>query len=340
MENYLLINALAADAPAGTLTGRTIDLGDLERYQVDVRVTHVGICHTDVGMIDNEWGFSQYPLVPGHEIVGVVEAIGEAVVGLEVGQRVGVGALCGSCMTCEWCLRGQQHVCPNGVATIFGGHHGGFASHVRVDDFRFAFALPDSLASEHAAPLMCAGATAFTPFVHYGVKPTDRVAIVGIGGLGHLAVQYAAAWGCEVTAISSTNAKRDEARALGAHHFVASGDEGAMATVRGKFDFILSTVGADLPWTDYVEALRPQGTLCIAGTSPSPFQVSLYHLLSEERRIVGGKTGALDDTAQMLTFTARHNITPMIEQFAMSDADAAVDRVRRGDVRYRAVLEA
>jgi uncharacterized zinc-type alcohol dehydrogenase-like protein len=336
----MLINALAADTAAGPLTSRELDLGELGPNQVDVRVTHAGICHTDVGMIDNEWGFTQYPLVPGHELVGEVVAAGTAVTGITVGQRVGVGALCGSCMTCEWCLSGKQHVCPRSVATIFGGHHGGFASHVRVDDFRFAFPLPDALSSEHAAPLMCAGATAFTPFVHYDVKPTDRVAVVGIGGLGHLAVQYAAAWGCEVAAISSTNAKRHEAEAFGAHHFVASSDEGAMRTVRGSYDFILSTVGADLPWTEYVEALRPQGTLCIAGTSPSPFAVSLYHLLGEERRVVGGKTGAIKDTANMLEFTVRHGITPVIEKFGMDEINTAIDRVRHNDVRYRAVLQA
>lgn len=336
----MLISTLAVADPTGVLTPQELDLGDLRPNQVDVRVTHVGICHTDVGMIDNKWGITQYPLVPGHEIAGFVEAIGDAVTGIAVGQRVGVGALCGSCMVCEWCLRGEQHVCPKSVATIFGGHHGGFASHVRVDDFRFAFPLPDELASEDAAPLMCAGVTAFTPFVHYGVKPTDRVAIVGIGGLGHLGVQYAAAWGCEVTAISSTTSKQKEAKEFGAHHFVASGDEGAMHAVRGSYDFILSTVGADLPWTEYVEALRPQGTLCIAGTSPSPFQVSLYHLLGEERRVVGGKTGGVDDSARMLEFTVRHGIRPHIERFAMSEASAAVDRVRHNDVRYRAVLNA
>lgn len=336
----MLITALAADTPAGALTPRELDLGALGPNQVDVRVTHAGICHTDVGMIDNEWGFTQYPLVPGHEIVGVVESVGAAVTGITVGQRVGVGALCGSCMACEWCLRGAQHVCPHSVATIFGGHHGGFASHVRVDDYRFAFPLPETMASEHAAPLMCAGATAFTPFVHYNVKPTDRVAIVGIGGLGHLAVQYAAAWGCEVTAISSTKTKQAEAESFGAHHFVTSRDEGAMQARRGSYDFILSTVGADLPWTEYVQALRPQGTLCIAGTSPSPFQVSLYHLLSEERRVVGGKTGAVDDTTRMLEFSARHNITPQIELFDMKELNTALDRVRGNDVRYRAVLQA
>lgn len=334
----MLIEALAADAAAQPLTPREIDLGELGPNQVDVRVTHAGVCHTDVGMIDNEWGFARFPLVPGHENVGEVVATGDAVTGLTIGDRVGVGALCGSCMSCEWCLRGQQHVCPNSVATIFGGHHGGFASHVRVDDYRFAFPIPADMKSEHAAPLMCAGVTAFTPFVHYDVKPTDRVAVVGIGGLGHLALQYAAAWGCEVTAISSTRSKEAEAKEFGAHHFIANSEDGAMLGARGSFDFILSTVAADLPWTDYVEALRPQGTLCIAGTSPSPLNVSLYYLLAGEKRIVGGKTGGVDDTMRMLEFTTRHHVTPTIETFAKADVNTAIDHVRQGKARYRVVV--
>jgi alcohol/geraniol dehydrogenase (NADP+) len=335
----MLVEAYAAIAAKKALTLQQLDLGPLGPNEVDIRVTHCGICHTDVGMVDNEWGFSNYPLAPGHEIVGTVAAVGVNVIGLEIGQRVGLGALCGSCMTCEYCERGAQHVCADAVGTIFG-HHGGFATHVRAADWRFAFPLPDAIRSEHAGPLMCAGSTVFAPFVHYGVRPTDRVAIVGIGGLGHLALQYAAKWGCQVTAISTTPDKRDEARCFGAHHFVSSGEQGALGKMRGAFDFILSTVAVDLPWSDYIAALRPQGTLCIVGTSPSPVPVGLYDLLSGERSVVGGKTGALDDTRQMLAFTARHGITPMIEVFPMSEATIALDRTRQGKVRYRAVLVA
>jgi uncharacterized zinc-type alcohol dehydrogenase-like protein len=335
----MIVEAHAATAAKEPLRLQKIDLGSLGSNEVDVRVTHCGICHTDVGMVDNEWGFTRYPLVPGHEIVGIVAAIGSNVIGLEIGQRVGVGALCGSCMTCEYCERGSQHVCPDVVGTIFG-HHGGFASHVRAADWRFVHPLPEAIKSEHAGPLMCAGSTVFSPLVHYDVRPTDRVAVVGIGGLGHLALQYAAKWGCEVTAISTTPDKQDEAHGFGAHHFIASGEDGALKKARGTFDFILSTVGADLPWGDYIAALRPQGKLCIAGTSPNPVPVGLYELLSKELSVVAGKTGSINDTRQMLAFTARHGVAPMIETFSMAQANEALDRTRRGTVRYRAVLVA
>lgn len=334
----MIIDAYAAVAPGRLLELRRIDLGTLGPNEVDVRVTHCGICHTDAVMVDNQFGFTHYPLVPGHEIVGIVEEMGRNVVGLTRGQRVGVGALCGSCMACEWCERGAQHVCPDAVATIFDGHHGGFASHVRASDWRFVFPIPENLRSEHAAPLMCAGSSVFTPFLHYGVRPTDKVAIVGIGGLGHLALQYAAKWGCEVTAISSNAGKRTEAVGFGAHYFIAADEEGALGKIANEFDFILSTVPADLPWTSYLAALRPQGTLCIVGVSPNPVPVELVGLLSGERSVVGGKTGAVGDTRQMLDFTARHGIAPMIETFLMEDANQALDRARHGNPRYRIVL--
>jgi uncharacterized zinc-type alcohol dehydrogenase-like protein len=186
------VRAHAALSAKGPLAPFEYDVGPLGPQQVDVRVTHCGICHTDSAMVDNDYGFTQYPLVPGHEAVGVAAAVGAEVDRLRVGQRVGVGPMCGSCMACEWCEGGLQHLCPNARLTIVGGHQGGFATHVRVDNWQFAFPLPDEITSEHAGPLMCAGATVFTPILQYGVRPTDRVAVVGVGGLGHLAVQYLA----------------------------------------------------------------------------------------------------------------------------------------------------
>ena len=188
------VQAYAARRAKESVAPWTFDLDELGPNEVDVRVTHCGICHTDVAMVDNEWGISQYPVVPGHEIVGTIVAVGSAVSRLHVGQRVGVGALCGSCMRCEWCEGGAQHVCAQVVGTVMGEHKGGFASVVRVNNWQFAHPLPEAIASEHAGPLMCAGTTVFTPLLRYGVRSTDRVAVVGIGGLGHLAVQYLAKW--------------------------------------------------------------------------------------------------------------------------------------------------
>jgi len=324
------ITAYAAKVAKAHLEPFEYDAGQLGPDEVDVAVTHCGICHTDVGMVDNEWGVSTYPCVAGHETVGTVAVVGANVdpKRLRVGQRVGVGAICGSCMNCEWCESGRQNVCPNRVDTVMRGHLGGFATHVRASNWRFAHPIPDAIASEHAGPLLCAGTTVFTPLLRHGVRPTDRVAVVGIGGLGHLAVQYMAKWGCDVTAISTSRHKEELARGFGAGHFIATRDTDELKKSAGSFDFILSTVSADLPWDDYLAALRPQGTLCIVGVPEKPIAVSAFSLLPFEKVVAGGIPGSLVETAQMLAFTARHGIKPMIETFPMAEADRALDHVR------------
>ncbi len=332
------VQAYAAKTAKANLQPFEFDLGQLGPEEVDVQVTHCGICHTDVALVDNDWGMSQYPVVPGHEIVGTVSAVGSNVDRLAVGQRVGVVALCGSCMKCEWCEGGAQHVCAEVAGTVMGSHRGGFASIVRVNNWRFAYPLPDKIASEHAGPLMCAGSTVFTPLLKYGVRPTSRVAVVGIGGLGHLAVQYLAKWGCDVTAISSTHDKEEQAHGFGATRFIATRGTDELKKAARSFDFILSTVTADLPWDEYLAALRPGGKLCIVGIPDKPIAVSCWGLIAGEKSIVGGQPGSIDDTTQMLSFTALHGIKPMIETFPMEDANAALDHTREGKARYRAVL--
>ncbi len=332
------IHAYAAQAKQANLEPFTFELGALGPDQVDVHVTHCGICHTDVALVDNEWGLSQYPVVPGHEIVGTVAAVGSNVDRLKVGQRVGVGALCGSCMKCAWCEGGAQHVCPDVVGTVMGAHKGGFASVVRVDNWRFAYPLPDAIRSEHGGPLMCAGTTVFTPMLRYGVRPTDKVAVVGIGGLGHLAVQFLTQWGCDVTAISSSHDKDGQARDFGARHVIATRGTDELKAAARSFDFVISTVTADLPWDAYLATLRPGGTLCIVGIPDKPISVSPWSLIGGEKSLVGGQPGSIDETMQMLAFAALHGIKPMIELFPMRDADAALDHTRRGKARYRSVL--
>lgn len=334
----MLIRAHAALSAKGRLEPFEYDPGPIGRDQVDVRVTHCGICHTDSATVDNDLGISRYPLVPGHEAVGIVAAVGAAVDRIKVGQRVGVGPMCGSCMKCEWCQSDRQHLCPNVGLTIFGGHHGAFATHVRVDNWQFAFPLPDQIESEHAAPLMCAGATVFTPILHLGVRPTDRVAVVGVGGLGHLAVQYLARWGCDVTAVSSSRDKEEQARRLGATHFVATRGTDELRKAARSFDFVFCTVSGDLPWDEYVATLRPQGKLCIIGIPDKPVMFAAFGLIGGEKALVGGQTGSVGDTAEMLAFTARHGIRPIIETFPMADADRALQHTRSGKARFRAVL--
>ncbi len=336
------VRAYAARGPKGHLTAFEYDPGTLGPLEVDVAVTHAGICHTDCAMVDNDWGISQYPLVPGHENVGTVSAVGSGVdpARLRVGDRVGVGALCGSCMGCEFCESGRQHVCAKVVGTVMPPHQGGFATHVRASDWRFAHKIPDAIAGEHAGPLMCAGTTVFTPLLRHGVRPVDRVAVVGIGGLGHLAVQYLAKWGCDVTAISRSHDKDEQAHGFGATSFIATAGTDELKRAVGSFDFILSTVTAPLPWDDYVAALRPQGTLCVVGIPNQAIAVQPFSLIGGEKRVVGGQPGSLAETRQMLDFTARHGVKPMVQTFPMADADHALEHTRQGKARFRDVLVA
>lgn len=332
------VHAYAAQGPQQPLKPFQYEPGPLAPQEVQVRVSHCGICHSDVAMVDNHWGISTYPLVPGHEVIGTVEAVGSAVTLLRAGQRVGVGWQAGSCGQCEWCRRGSENFCPSERATIVA-HHGGFADRVRCDE-KFAVPIPDALDSAEAAPLMCAGNTVFAPLLHYHVSGWMRAAVVGVGGLGHLAIQYLRALGCEVTAISTTRSKESESRRLGASHFIATSESGAMTGAAGSFDFILSTVSADVPWPEYVAALRPQGTLCIAGVPDSDLKLGAFPLIAGERRVCGARTGGPSDIAAMLAFTARHGIKPVIERFPMREANAALDHVRAYKARYRAVLVA
>jgi uncharacterized zinc-type alcohol dehydrogenase-like protein len=333
--------AYAAREAAASLERYEYEAGPLGPHEVDIRVTHCGVCHTDVGMIDDEFGLARFPVVAGHEVVGEVAAIGTEVdpVRLPIGARVGLGAIAGSCFRCEWCLRGLHQHCPERDDQVLRGDRGGFAQQVRAGDWRHVHPIPDAIPSAAAAPLLCAGTTVFAPLRRHRVSPTDRVAVVGIGGLGHLAVQFFAAWGCEVTAISSSRAKEADARQFGAAHYLASREEGALAAAAGSFDLILSTVSADLPWDDYLAMLRPAGTLSVVGVPPGGITAGAMALLPAAKSISGGVPGSIDDTRAMLSFAARHDIRPMIETFPIADSAAALDQVRAGTARYRAVLE-
>ena len=292
-------------------------------------------------MIDNDWG-AKTPVVAGHEVAGIVTAVGSLVDTelLQVGQRVAVGGVAGSCMNCEYCLTGRQQLCARRDSLAFRGDRGGFASSVRAGDWRFAYPLPDAIELEHAGPLLCAGVTVFAPFIRHHIKPTDHIAIVGIGGLGHLAIQFARAWGCEVTAISTSPDKREQAAELGADHFIATRGTDELAQAAGTFDFIISTVTGDIPWDDYLAALKPQGTLVVVGVPESAMQITPMSLVFSEKTISGGLVASRDETRQMLDFAARTGVRPLVEHFDMADINQAITRVRSGQVRYRAVLAA
>lgn len=331
------IQGYAAYAARGNLRPFSYEPGKLGPLEVAIRIRYCGICHSDIHLIDDDWGWSRYPFIPGHEIVGEVTEVGELVDHLAAGDRVGVGWQAGSCMTCDWCARGDTQLCARQTATCVA-RHGGFADGVRVDS-RFAFRIPQDLDSAHAAPLLCAGITVYSPLREFRVAPSSKVGVAGIGGLGHLAVQFARAFGCEVTVISSNPDKEEESRRFGAHRFVPSTDTDAMSRAAGSLDFLLVTAFGRVDWAKYLDLLRPRGTLCIVGASTSPLDIQPALLVIQEKRICGSVVGGPPAMREMLGFAARHGIRAAIERVPMAQVNAAVDKVRTGKARYRVVLE-
>ncbi len=329
------IQAYAAHGPGQPLEPFSYEPRPLRPQDVEVAISHCGICHSDLHLVNNDWGMSRYPLVPGHEIIGTVTQAGPGAL-LKPGQRVGIGWQADSCGTCEWCGSAQEHLCPAAAPTCVAGH-GGFAQRVRVNA-RFALPIPDALDSENAAPLLCAGITVYSPLRGAGIGPHSRVGIIGVGGLGHLGVQFARVLGAEVTAFSTSADKEAEARAMGAHHFVNSREPDALKALRGGLDFILSTVSANLPWVDYVKALRPQGTLCFVGVPAAPVSIPAA-LLLPEKRLSGGNIGSPRGLREMLEVATRHGVKARTERFPLAQVNEAMGRVARNEVRYRAVLE-
>ena len=315
----------------------TIDLGNLGDEEVEVVVEHCGVCHSDLSVLNNDWAISQFPAVLGHEVIGRITALGPSTKRLKVGQRVGVGWFAGSCMHCRWCMSGNQHLCPQGQHTIIG-HRGGFASHVRAH-WAWAIPLSDKLNSADAGPLLCGGITVFNPLAMHA-KPTDRVGIIGIGGLGHMAVKFAAAYGCDVTAFTSSESKFDEAKSFGASHVVSSKDSAAIKKLAGSFDLLISTVNVSLDWEVMIGALAPNGRLHMVGVVPQPVPVAAFSLIAGQRCMSGSPTGSPVAIETMLDFAARHNVSPQTEHYPMSRINEAFARLESGKTRYRIVLDA
>jgi uncharacterized zinc-type alcohol dehydrogenase-like protein len=332
----LSISAFAALAAKQALVPYDYEPAPLSRVDVEIDISHCGICHSDLHLIDNDWAVSRYPLVPGHEIVGTVAGAG-ADSGHAVGGRVGVGWQRSACLSCDLCKAGHENLCLQQEATCVG-HMGGFARRIRIDG-RFAFALPPSLDAASAAPLLCGGATVFAPLRRLGAKPGMRVGVLGIGGLGHLALRFLRAMGCETTAFTSSPDKRDEALRLGADHTASSTHAGELRAHAGRFDVILDTVPARIDWIGYLQALKPNGTLCLVGAPPGLMQFPASLLLSGQRAICGSDIGSPGAIREMLAFAAEHGISAQVEKAPMSEVNAAVQRVRENKARYRVVLE-
>ncbi|MBK1829795.1 NAD(P)-dependent alcohol dehydrogenase [Verrucomicrobiaceae bacterium R5-34] len=330
------INAYAALEAGGTLQPYSYDVGELAADEVEIEVLHCGICHSDVSMIDNEWEISEYPLVGGHEVIGKVVATGSNVQNLEQGTVVGVGWHSGYCGHCHSCKNGDQNLCRDAQGTIVA-HHGGFADKLRADAASVVV-IPEGIDLKSAGPLLCAGITVFNPLVQFDVKSTDKVAVIGIGGLGHIALQFLNAWGCEVTAFTSSESKRQEALELGAHKTLNSRDEEEIKSAYGSFDFILSTVNVKLDWNIYVNTLKAKGRLHFVGATLEPLDLGVFPLIGGQKSVSGSPVGSPATMESMLEFAKLHDIKPQIESYPMEQINEALDHMKSGKARYRVVL--
>jgi uncharacterized zinc-type alcohol dehydrogenase-like protein len=331
-----VIHAMTAPAAKAPLARQSITLPDLKPGQVEIAVEACGICHSDLSMLHNDWGMTAYPFVPGHEIVGRVSAVGAGVTTHKVGERVGLGWFSGSCMSCRTCMSGHHNLCGSAEQTIVG-QPGGFATHVR-GKAEWVIPLPERLDALSAGPLFCGGITVFGPIVECGVRPTDRVGVIGIGGLGHLAVKFLNKWGCEVTAFTSSDAKRDEAMVMGAHRVINSRDADQLKSITGQLNFIISTVNVTMDWGAILATLAPRGRLHTVGAVLEPMAISAFSLITGEKSVSGSPLGSPATTALMLDFCARHKIAPQVEYFPMSRANDALKHLESGKARYRVVL--
>ena len=327
----------AAHEPHGKLTQIEYELGDIGSEEVDIKVAYCGICHSDMSMINNEWGMTAYPIVPGHEIVGEVVAAGADVKNIKVGDKVGLGWFSASCMSCDQCMDGSHHLCSSGEATIVG-RHGGFADYVR-GHWSWAIPLPENIDMEKAGPLLCGGITVFNPIVLSGVKATDSVGVIGIGGLGHMALKFLRAWGCEVIAFSSNPNKKDQILAMGATRVVNSRDPEELAGIQGKLNFILNTTNVTLNWDAYLSCLAPKGKFHNVGAVLEPMAIPAFSLIMGEKSVGGSPLGSPALTKTMLEFCVRHHIYPTVEVFDMENVNAAMKHLESGKARFRIVLK-
>ena len=331
------VNAYAAQEANGNLEKFTYELGEIGSEEVDIKVSYCGICHSDLSMIKNEWGMTQYPIVPGHEIVGEVVAAGSAVKNVKVGDRVGLGWFSASCMSCDQCMDGSHHLCSKGEATIVG-RHGGFADYVR-GHWSWAIPLPEKIDMSKAGPLLCGGITVFNPIILADVKPTDTVGVIGIGGLGHMALKFLKHWGCEVIAFSSNPDKKQQILDMGATRVVNSRSPEELESIAGKLDFILNTTNVSLDWNSYLTTLAPKGTLHTVGAVLEPMAIPAFSLIGGEKSVAGSPLGSPALTRTMLEFCVRHDIYPTVEEFPMSEVNEALGHLEEGKARYRIVLK-
>lgn len=337
-------HALVTPSAGAPFEVRKIEHRDLRDDDVLIDISYAGICHSDIHQGREEWGKAIFPMVPGHEIAGVVSAVGAGVTRHKVGDRVGVGCMVDSCGECEYCKDGQEQFCQRGAVMTYNGTGyderptmGGYAQQVVVTE-RFVVKIPDGIELDEAAPLLCAGITTWSPLTRFGAGPGKKVAVIGLGGLGHMAVKLAVAMGAEVTVLSRSDVKKDDGLAMGATGYIATEDADLKA-LRSHFDLIVNTVSADLKISTYVSMLKPLGALVNVGLPPGRFDIHPGVLVGGSRTLAGSNIGGIPATQEMLNFCAQHGIGATIETIGADEVDEAWDRAVAGDVRFRFVID-
>jgi uncharacterized zinc-type alcohol dehydrogenase-like protein len=343
MSTAHAIGGTSATAPLSALT---IERRELGPHDVHIDIKFCGVCHSDIHTVRGEWGDIEYPLVPGHEIAGVVSAVGEHVSKHAVGDRVGVGCMVDSCRECANCRKGEEQYCIPGNTQTYGSidrdgtrTQGGYATDVVVNE-DFVVRIPDGLELDAAAPLLCAGITTYSPLRHWNAGPGTQVAVVGLGGLGHMAVKIAHALGAEVTVLSQTLSKQEDGLRMGADHYYATSDPGTFEELAGRFDLIVNTVSAAVDINAFIGTLATDGTLVNVGAPAEPLPVGVFGLLMQRKSFAGSAIGSIRETQEMLDFCAEHGIAPEIERISAGDINEAWERVLKSDVRYRFVIDA
>jgi alcohol dehydrogenase (NADP+) len=338
--------AFAAQAASTPLAPWTFERREPNPNDVQIDILYCGVCHSDLHTARNEWGGTVYPCVPGHEIVGRVTAVGKDVKNFKVGDLAGVGCLVDSCRECDNCKDGLEQYCSNGMVGTYNGQqkdgsgntYGGYSKLIVVRE-EFVLHISDKLPLEAVAPLLCAGITTYSPLRHWKVGKGQKVAVLGLGGLGHMGVKLAVAMGAEVTMLSHTPSKEQDAKKLGAHHFILTSKAEELKAAAGTFDFILDTVSADHDYNSYLALLRTSGVMVCVGAPSAPAQIPAFSLIMGRKSIAGSLIGGIPETQEMLDFCAEHNIVSDVEVIDIQDINDAYERMLRGDVRYRFVID-
>ncbi|MFJ4316224.1 NAD(P)-dependent alcohol dehydrogenase [Streptomyces lavendulae] len=340
------VAAYAAPAPKAPLERTTVPRRPVGEHDVLIDIKYSGICHSDIHQARDGWGEGIFPMVPGHEIAGVVAEVGPGVTRFAVGDRVGVGCIVDSCRECEQCLAGQEQYCAEGITGTYNAldkngepTYGGYSTHIVVDE-NYTVRIPDGLALDVAAPLLCAGITLYSPLRHWQAGPGKKVAVVGLGGLGHMGVKIAHALGAEVTVLSQSLRKKEDGLRLGASHYYATGDETTFEKLAGSFDLIVSTVSAPLPLDAYLRLLKVDGAFVNVGAPEEPVALNLFSVIGGRKTLAGSMIGGIAETQEMLDFCAEHGLGSEIEVIAAEQVNEAYERVLASDVRYRFVIDA